>query len=892
MTPDLDQNLSLKASLEDKVSPALQKIKQGVRSTRDALNELVQSATTTEGGVSRAAEGMASKTANATDRLQGDLKKTGGAFESLSKEASTSSQEIGKAVQESLYGRESQQKLKELDKELGGLKSSLEGMASTARPISTRSKKLQAIGRDTLNKQVIPAFQELHATLDQYPNVLEEISMLENRRMENMGRFGDSISGVNDRVSGFGEKIKEFALGMEDLAAGIATGVLFLQGLKLRDLQTEAGRVGGIGAFSSTEHAALDINTATEAPVDVWKEAYLTLLDISRESKSTFPYMLKKMVELEKVTGIAAETFASLRVRMVEIGNVKANAWEDLTKKIHTFATSSRASIEEMTVSIQDAADSMLMFSRDARRSYAESMMASAAASKNLGLDANAAKTAWEAAHTFTGRAQAIGLLAKGGVKEDVTQLLSGGEVGKFTEAIFKAAGRVAQSERRRTGTENLAMEEIAGPLQAQFGELGFTPQDWAKLAEADKNGQLGDVVARAIAAAGDTGDFDAALQAIRGTFKETSEKFGATAETLGMQIGKQQVMAVEKAMNAGLPYAQQSAGYLLDLDRASKEHFSKSAGFFLLAQNLLSGLSSVVGLIPFGIGEKLQGVLSGPLEKLAGGAAIAYGIHRLTGGDSIFGGGDGESAGGVVGTVVPAAAKILGASEETQAKIGHAINTFDTFNREQNQKVEQQQAIQTVMGERPAELDTLGRFLFPKAAEEKRDAAIAAYDEKAAMLSHLTAPQIETYSQIGEQKSQFQEAAKSWGESPDMAVRQNYQRTLSGFDEAQKQLEILSAQNAVENAPMRAATPGEKLQGIYADQKVQLSDKIVNTAALNTGASNAEDLIAAASKQTALSTDELVAIGRQALTYMGEKRNPQPARGSATDPESDRAMQ
>ena len=58
MTPDLDQNLSLKANLQDKVTPVLARIRKGVRHTREAFSEMMSDSKQSGEGVSQAAGEM------------------------------------------------------------------------------------------------------------------------------------------------------------------------------------------------------------------------------------------------------------------------------------------------------------------------------------------------------------------------------------------------------------------------------------------------------------------------------------------------------------------------------------------------------------------------------------------------------------------------------------------------------------------------------------------------------------------------------------------------------------------------------------------------------------------------------------------------------------------
>ena len=627
MTPDLDQNLSLKASLEDKISPALGKIKQGVRDTRSALEQLVQATNTAESGIGRNADGMANKTSNATDRLQSDLKRAGGAFGDLGREAVENSEKVGNALKDALFTRDSSAKLKELDQGLKGLKSSLEGMASTSRPMNAKARRLQVIGQDTLNRKVIPAFQELHGTLDDFPDVLQEISLLEGRRAEGLRSMGSHLDGVNSRVSGFGETVDRIKFGIEDFLGGIMSGFAAIHGLKLREFQIESGRTGGARAFRSTEDTAAQINLATRAPMSVWKDAHTTLLDISKVAESTYPMLLDQMVNLSKTTGLATEEFANLYTQMSEIGQLRGDKWVDLSEKISYFATTSRASIEELADILKEAAGEMTRFSRESRAAYANAALANAAASADIGLGAGKAGEIYQNILDNPEVAARVQGLVGGGLNV-FNAAMDPTQHQKLMAEVYEGAMR----QGKNFGIDTYLGRQAFNQVYAGTGVDADTAAKITNFAEENNltgRGQFSNFMMSEYNVPQDQQSARAKELAklIRGTVPEQFEQAKSFMETAGFELGKHQMTAMEAFMGPGLDWAEKTALTLYDLNKASQDFFAKALVYLSLGQNVMSLLKKlplIGGLMgKLGLGGAIGGAL--------GAAGLAYGIHKVT---------------------------------------------------------------------------------------------------------------------------------------------------------------------------------------------------------------------------------------------------------------------
>ena len=77
----LDQNLSLKASMQDKVTPVLGKIKRYLNDTRKAFRGMTSESTQAESGVTGATGKMAQEVEEDLGRVRSGLENTGKSFD-------------------------------------------------------------------------------------------------------------------------------------------------------------------------------------------------------------------------------------------------------------------------------------------------------------------------------------------------------------------------------------------------------------------------------------------------------------------------------------------------------------------------------------------------------------------------------------------------------------------------------------------------------------------------------------------------------------------------------------------------------------------------------------------------------------------------------------------
>jgi len=275
VTPDLDQTLSLKAQLTDTVSPQLQKIERNAQQARQTLQSMIDAIQGGEGTMGAAASKMASGVEDSTDKLRKDLDGVSQSFKETGQSATENSQKIGSAIQDALYSKGADEKIGELEADLGKLNRTMSGMASSQRTVSGRARSISAIAHDNLNKKIIPAFQELHGTLDQYPDTLAKINSLEENRMDMLdgrgGGGGDVLAGVADRSGGGGgidSALRGVQLGLNDLAAAISTTVLGEAGISMQERKAGGARIGGADMFEQIPYIIEQASDAARTSMD------------------------------------------------------------------------------------------------------------------------------------------------------------------------------------------------------------------------------------------------------------------------------------------------------------------------------------------------------------------------------------------------------------------------------------------------------------------------------------------------------------------------------------------------------------------------------------------------------------------------------------------------
>jgi len=628
MADNIDQTMSLKAALKDEVSPSLQKINQGAKTTQQALNELGEKTRATGASMGSNMGEAAAKNNQAAAQIQGELKKTGGAFQDLGREAGTSSKNVGAALQNAFAAGKQAQTADDLDDQLGGLKSTLQGMASTNRPLSAKSKNMKALGEDTLNRKVIPAFQALHDTLDDYPSSLGDINSAQRTHIGLSEKMARSLDAVNKRVSGLGKAFDSIKNSAVDLVGAVTTSWFGTQGMKVREHQTTAARQRGVKSFAAAEKVVPEIQRRTQAPDSEWGGAFNAMLDTSREAMESFPRIIEHMVDLAKATGLSSEAFADLFVQMKEISGLTGDKWLDISKKINKFASMSRASIDDIYNALRGATDQMVNFSREARKAYAESSMAGAAASANAGLGSGFAADFFEQMKDIGSKQYMQGLInSYGTTKADLGQMQQEGDVagtyGAGAEALVKFARQIEQT----TGSILTTGTALQAWQQTAEAKTGVSAAQAKKLmAREEELNAIGSSLvgeAERLKAAGKEVNFETLTGTIRNTAGEKAERIQAMANSAAMSIGVHTVKAIEQGMDPLLAMT----GGIVDKLASMPDMTRKGIAFFSIGINVMSALRPM--LRGMGMGA-IADAISGPLETLVGAAIVGTGVKKL----------------------------------------------------------------------------------------------------------------------------------------------------------------------------------------------------------------------------------------------------------------------
>jgi hypothetical protein len=648
-TPDLDQTLSLKASMDDDITPALQKIDKGLKTTQDALNELSQAMTAAGQKVGTAAEGMASKAGQSTEKLQSDLKDTGGAFDELGDSAEKNSERVGQALKDSLYTRDASQRLTELDRELGGLKGTFEGMASTARPARGKAKALQAIGKDSINKKVIPAFQELHATLDDFPDTLEDITRLQQKYTDQTGKFGGLLDGVSKRVDGFGASVDKFKFTIQDFVGGITTAGGTAAAVDVRKQQIGAGRIAGAEAFQNLPQIWSDTLRESQAPISEWQGALDRLLELGQMSKDQMPSVIAGFVDVSKATQLSVDSLTEMHDQLKTIGGLKGDEFTGVLNKMKMMADEGRVSMEALAMAVQGSAGDLRLLSQEARKAYAENVLTTVSGLEEMGLDG--AKTFEEMKAAILGSneglAQAVRAMGSqlGMTAEEAMASIRKGEFDKAIGAVLQDIKERMPGMLPEAAQEGLLFHHEVQGMAGAFQGLPIHPELLGALRRLEETtGEVNvmdvfkELQADATKAAAEAtgGRPEAYLETlsdtIRNTLPEVFEKYLAVAEEMNVRIGESMANVFEPMAQQSLDKFTEIKDTVIGWDDQFDRFFSEGIAYYTLATNVMTALRGVLSIIPGmgGIGKMMEGGVGGAISTVLG----AVGLKKLFGGE------------------------------------------------------------------------------------------------------------------------------------------------------------------------------------------------------------------------------------------------------------------
>jgi len=622
MTPDLDQTLSLKAQLNDLVTPTLRKIEQNTRTTSDALNQLVQAFEQAGAQTGSSTKGMTDKVGDNLDQLQAKLKETGGGFREFGEEASQNSRKVGQALEDALYTEGATRKLDELDKDLGGVNRVFTSMASRQRSISGKARNLQAVTKDNINKRVIPAFEELHATLDDYPDTLKEINSLEEGRMKMLSEGGSVLSRVGERLKGLTGIPEKIKFGVADMAGVVTGGMLGVAGMKVQEQQREVARVGGVDAFQALPGELTKATMQAQTTMDVAGPFVLALKELNATSSELIPETVSQMVNLSKATGMSVEETVALQHAYTRLGGVKLPDYEEIMSGALSAAQESAATWDDMSATIQEASLHMLNYSEAQRKTFVNNQIAATAAAKDLGLQADAFETLRDnILDNSDAYARFAGMLASAG------SAFAPDEALRDANTLIDAMQDIINT----SGAKSLDMETFQGRqvYQQVFAPLGIGEDMFRRMVKGMPEGEgvLGQTAAERLAKveAGAPTAVEETSKAIRGTVAEQYEQIQGTWDSGIITPGTKLI--------EGFGVVVDKFGNFLEQGVTAFQRFDESVGG--KASTGVAAAGAAAGV--YGAGQGL-GALMG--FKEGGIASTVIGLSALTGGAIVGTGG------------------------------------------------------------------------------------------------------------------------------------------------------------------------------------------------------------------------------------------------------------
>jgi len=538
MTPDLDQNLSLKASLVDKVSPVLKRIQQGIQSTREAFSGIKDSTSRTGDDVGQATGEMEAKVNQDLSKIQEGLKSASGAFEDFSGTAKDRSGKVGKAIQDAVYTKGAEDRLEDLDKDLGNLDKTFKGLASKQRAVTGKGRVAQAVSQDTINKKVIPAFQELHSTLDDYPDTLEEINRLEQDRLQVMEEGKGFFSKIEGRVSDAGENLKaasqEIKFGLQDMMGLVNAGIMGVTGNRVQEIQTGVAQVAGAEAFGQAPKVLLNSVLLAHTTMEVIEPFITSMYDLQSASAEVMPSLIEDFVNVSKATGDSADEITALHDQLVNLASVKGEDFLELYDNMKYFQENSRATWDDMKGAIMATSAEMLNFSEDSRQAYGKASLAAATAAKNLGASADTSHNLIETLlNDFTAMSRMQGIVGPG---VNLAGLISQGEVDKAFDAIREGL-------KRQFGNVNTLDIYQRQYLMKMTAGTGLDMDTLTRILKGTdktgtgKGGTATELAAQAVVEA--PGTMKEAALAVRGTAEQKAEQITAGLQGMFIEPGR-----------------------------------------------------------------------------------------------------------------------------------------------------------------------------------------------------------------------------------------------------------------------------------------------------------------------------------------------------------------
>jgi hypothetical protein len=503
-------------------------------------------------------------------------------------------------------------------------------MASRQRSISGKARTISAVTRDSLNKNVIPAFQELHATLDAYPDTLDKINRIEKNRlnmlndMDGGGRGGGILAGVAERSGGGGGMdgaIKGLGFVVDNLASAITTTALGTAGVNMQERKANAARIGGADMYDKARYMLEDAADVGQTSMENVEPIVNTLIELRGVTEANIGELAGDFYNMAQAGMAAGDQIAVLYDRMQRLGGVKGEEFTILADKVKWFAEESTLSSQEMFQVLEKAAEGMTMFSGEAAKAYRETSLAAAAAAANMGVSADFGQTTADKLMNSTElMSRAQGLVNASGQNINIQALVSGGKIGELQDALFKAIiSKYGELDLTNPNARQM-YNTIAGGI--------LSPEEFMNMQSARKSGGItGETSAVKMKEKSDIlapGAVSETVEKARGTFMGAMEKLGGLGSRLLARPGEKMMDTFGGGANWVAGKGDEGVDRVIAFDDAHEEKLSRGVAVVGGISTANLGMNTLgAGANALGMG-RTAGVLSGEgaLGTVARGAA------------------------------------------------------------------------------------------------------------------------------------------------------------------------------------------------------------------------------------------------------------------------------
>lgn len=385
----LDQTMRLRASLDDEVSPALTKIEAGVGKTGQAAGKMAEAIETAGKKSSAATTEMADKSSKGLEKIKRGLKESQKVYGEFSDNVTGSSKKIGRAIGDTIYSGNVEKRVQDVTKDIARLDKTMKGIADTQRSVGARSRRVTAAAKDTINKKVIPSFQELHGTLDEYPDTLDRITRAEQDRLSVLEKNEGVLKRVTGRVKKMGEAVEQLKFSGASLAAIGTTGVVGHLGQQMQQRQIELTQKGGLRNWDKTPDILKQTGAAAKGTISELQPIIDTFVELQMVGPDAMATVAAEIKGISTGTGLAKRDVTEMYDTMQRLAGLKGEMMPKLFDQFALGAQRSTATQEELMAAVAQSSTAMLALEEHSRSAFAASATAAASQASNAGLGAD-----------------------------------------------------------------------------------------------------------------------------------------------------------------------------------------------------------------------------------------------------------------------------------------------------------------------------------------------------------------------------------------------------------------------------------------------------------------------------------------------------------------------